>query len=139
VSVLVLVGRTLYVIIFLLSAVNHLTRSEMMAGYTASRGVPAARAAVIGSGVLIGVGGLMLLLGVWGDLGALFIFLFLAPTAVIMHGFWRESEPMARTNERTQFLKDTSMAGAAVVIAALFMYAGHHLGLTLTGPLFHLT
>jgi uncharacterized membrane protein YphA (DoxX/SURF4 family) len=139
VSVLVLIGRILYVAIFLGSAVSHLTKSEMMGGYAASKGLPAARAAVIGSGVLMGAGALMVLLGIWGDLGALFLFLFLAPTAVLMHGFWKESDPDARMMEQIQFMKDISMAGAALVVAALFAYAGHHLGLTLTGPLFHLT
>jgi putative oxidoreductase len=139
VSILVLVGRILFVVLFLGSSFGHLTQSQAMAGYTASKGVPAARLAVLVTGVMQLAGGLSVLLGVWGDLGALLLFLFLAPTAVIMHNFWREKDAGGRMNERIQFLKDLSLAGAALMIAALFMYAGHHLGLTLTGPAFHLS
>jgi putative oxidoreductase len=139
VSILVLAGRILFVILFLGSAFGHLTQSQGMAGYAASKGVPAARAAVLLTGVMQLVGGLSVLFGVWGDLGALVLFLFLAPTAVIMHGFWREKDAGARAMDRVHFLKDLALAGAALMIAALFMYAGHHLGLTLTGPAFHLS
>ena len=138
-DVIVLIGRILFSLIFLSSAFGHLTQSEQMAGYTASRGVPAARAAVLGSGVLLLLGGLMVLLGLWGDLGALLLVLFLVPTALLMHAFWRESDPMTLMMERIQFMKDTALAGAALIIFAFFAYAGHDLGLTLTGPLFSLS
>jgi uncharacterized membrane protein YphA (DoxX/SURF4 family) len=110
-----------------------------MAGYAASKGVPAARPAVLGSGVLILAGGLMVLLGLWGDLGALFLVVFLVPTAVLIHGFWRETDAMAKQMEQVQFSKDMALAGAALMVFALFAYAGHDLGLTLTGPLFSLS
>ncbi|WP_329503659.1 hypothetical protein RFN58_35765 [Streptomyces iakyrus] len=59
--------------------------------------------ATIGSGLLILVGGLSILLGVWADLGALLLVVFLVPTAVLMHGFWKESDPQARPLEMVQF------------------------------------
>ena len=108
-----------------------------MAGYPASKGVPAARASVVASGVLMLAGGVMVLLGVWADLGALLILAFLVPTALLMHAFWKESEPGPRLMEQTQFMKNVSMAGGALALFGLFVIAGHHLGLTLTGPLIH--
>jgi putative oxidoreductase len=138
-SILVLVGRILYVAIFLASGVRHVTQSEAMAGYTRSKGVPAARAAVVASGALMLAGSVMVLLGVWADLGALFLVAFLLPSALIMHAFWRVPDAMARQGDRTHFMKDISMAGAGIALFALIAYAGHHLGLTLTGPLVHLS
>ena len=137
-DVLVLIGRILFSALFLTSAVGHLTQTDAMAGYSKSRGVPAARAAVIGSGVLILVGGLSVLLGVWHDLGALLLVIFLVPTAVLMHGFWKETDPMARQTEMVAFSKDTALAGASLMLFALFAYVGDDLGLTITGPLFNL-
>lgn len=139
-DVLVLVGRILFAPLFLASGLGHLTRTSMMAGYTASRGVPKAiaPALVLGSGVLIIAGGLMVLLGVWGDLGAVFLTVFLVPTALIMHGPWGVADAQARMMEQTQLLKDLALAGASLMILALFAYAGSDLGLTLTGPLFNL-
>jgi putative oxidoreductase len=37
------------------------------------------------------------------------------------------------------FFKDLSLAGAALMLLAFFAYAGHDLGLTLTGPLFDIS
>lgn len=132
---LVLIGRILFSVLFLMSAVAHFTRTKDMAGYAAHRGVPMAYAATLGGGVLLGLGGLSVLLGIWADLGALLIAVFLVPTAIYMHGFWREG-PETRMNEQNQFLKDMALAGGALALAGLFMIAGDDLGLTITGPLF---
>lgn len=137
-DVLVLIGRILFSAVFLSSAVGHLTQTDVMAGYAKSRGVPAARLAVLASGVLILVGGLSVLLGIWPDVGALLLVLFLVPTAITMHAFWRETDGQARQNEMIAFTKDLALAGAAIALFALFAYAGDDLGLTIVGPLFDL-
>lgn len=135
-DVLVLIGRILFAALFLASAAGHLTKTKMMAGYAASKGVPAAVPATIGGGLLILVGGLSILLGVWADLGALLLVVFLVPTAVLMHGFWKENDPQARQLEMVQFQKDLALAGAALMLLALIAHAGSDLGLTITGPAF---
>lgn len=56
---------------FLFSGVGHFAQSETMAGFAKSRGVPAAKAGVLVSGAALVLGGLSVLLGIWGDLGAL--------------------------------------------------------------------
>jgi putative oxidoreductase len=137
-SVLVLIGRVLFVVLFLSSAFGHFTQTQGMTGYAKSKGVPMPGPAVIAGGVLMAVGGVFLLLGIWADLGALLIAIFLIPTAILMHGFWKESGE-GRMNEMIQFQKDMALAGAALMLFALISYVGHHLGLTITGPLFHLS
>ncbi|MGW6690829.1 DoxX family membrane protein [Streptomyces sp. NPDC054961] len=139
-DVLVLVGRILFAVLFLASALNHLTQTKAMAGYAESRGVPAAAAAgaVVGSGLLLLAGGLMVALGLWADLGALLLAVFLFPTALIMHAFWKEGDGQARQMDMVHFMKDISLGGAALALMAFFSYAGHDLGLMLTGPLFHI-
>jgi putative oxidoreductase len=136
VDVVALVGRILFVLLFLGSGYGHLAQTEAMAGYAASKGVPSARLATQLTGVLIIVGALMVLLGVWADLGALLLVLFLVPTALLMHAFWKESDPQARQLEMIQFQKDMALAGAALLIFALVVKLGDDLGLTITGPLF---
>ncbi len=136
-SVLVLIGRILFSALFLSAVLPHLTRTGMMAGYAKSKGVPLAWAATFVGGLLLLAGGLSVLLGIWADLGALLLVVFLVPTALFMHAFWRESGE-ARMAEQTHFSKDLALAGAALMLVGLISYAGHGLGLTLTGPLFHL-
>lgn len=134
-DVLVLIGRILFVILFLGSGVNHLTQTKGMAGYAASKGVPAATLATVGSGVLQLVAGLSLLFGVWPDLGALLLVIFLLPTAVLMHPFWKESGD-AKMTEMLMFQKDLALGGAALMLFGLFAYVGDDLGLALTGSAF---
>ncbi|MEV0928150.1 DoxX family protein [Streptomyces spongiicola] len=134
-DVLVLIGRVLFALVFLYSAVGHLTQHKQLGAYAASRGLPAAEAATLLSGVLMLLGGLSVVLGVWADLGALLIALFLFPTALVMHAFWKETDPRTRQTEQISFLKDIALGGAALVMSAFFAYAAHDLGLTLTGPL----
>jgi uncharacterized membrane protein YphA (DoxX/SURF4 family) len=134
-DVLVLIGRIMFSLVFIGSALGHLTLTDAMAAFAESRGVPSARPSVQGSGVVILVGGLMVLLGVWADLGALLLFAFLIVTAFMMHAFWRE-EGEARAQSQVQFLKDIALAGAALALFAFIVDAGEDLGLTLTGPLF---
>lgn len=120
-DVLLLLGRILYGALFLGSAMGHLTQSEAMAGYAASRGVPQARLATIGSGVVILVGALLVVLGVWADLGALLLLVFLVSTALLMHAFWKETDPEAKQMEMVQFNKDIALAGAALVLLWVYL------------------
>lgn len=134
-SVVVLIGRVLFAALFLGSAVGHLTRTEGMAAYAKSKGVPMAWLATFVSGILLALGGLSVLLGVWADLGALLLAIFMIPTALFMHPFWREAGE-GRMMETIQFQKDLALGGAALMLLGLFAIAGDNVGLTLTGPLF---
>lgn len=138
-DVLVLIGRVFFALLFLGSSYGHFAQRKMMAGYAASKGVPAAPVMVVLTGAQILIGALMVALGIWPDLGALLLVAFLAPTAFIMHRFWTESDPGTKAMEQTQFLKDLALAGAALVMFAVFAYLGDDLGLVLVGPLFTLS
>ncbi len=132
-DVVFLIARILFGALFLGSGVGHLTRAEAMAGYAASKGVPMAKPLTLLSGALLLLGALSVVLGIWGDLGSLVILLFLLPTAVLMHGFWKEGDPMSRQMEMIQFNKDIALGGAAL---AFFWVFAHGVGLTITGSLF---
>jgi putative oxidoreductase len=135
-DILILIGRVLFVAVFLFSALGHFTQAKAMTGFAQSRGVPLPGPAVFVGGVLLALGGLSILFGVWPDLGALLLVIFLVPTAVLMHGFWKESDPQNRQMEMVQFFKDLGLAGAALTLFGLFARFGDEIGLTLTGPLF---
>ena len=128
-----LVGRILFVALFLASAMGHLTQSKAMGAYAGSKGIPTPVLATQASGVLILLGGISVLLGLWGDLGSLLLVVFLLPTALLMHAFWKETDPMAKQMEMVQFNKDLALAGGAFV---LFWTFSQDPGLTFTHSLF---
>ena len=137
-DILVLIGRILFVFVFLSAGFAHFANRQMMSQYAGSKRVPAPLPVVLTGGVLLLAGGISILFGIWADLGALLLVVFLIPTAVLMHNFWNETDPQARMMEMNQFSKDLGLAGAALMLFAFFAYVGDNLGLTLTGPLFNL-
>lgn len=135
---LFLIGRFLFGILFIASGlIGHLGAFRQSTGYAQSKGIPLAGPAVLLSGIGIVAGGLGIVLGVWADLAALGIAVFLLFTAFFMHQFWRETDPMARITELTQFQKDIGLLGAALVFFAVTAFGGEF-GPTLTDPLFSL-
>jgi uncharacterized membrane protein YphA (DoxX/SURF4 family) len=138
VDIIVLIGRIMFVFVFLSSGLAHFRSRQAMSQYAAAKKVPAALPAVLGGGVLLIAGGISILFGIWPDLGALLLVIFLVPTAVLIHNFWTVTDPQERMNETVQFSKDIGLAGAALMLFAFFAYVGDDLGLTLTGPLFNL-
>ena len=113
------IGQILFALIFINSGIGHLTKLEAMAGYAKYKKVPAAKLSVIVSGLMILVGGIFVALGIYADLGALLIALFLIPTAFMMHAFWKETDATAKMNESIAFFKDMALAGAALIIFGL--------------------
>jgi len=87
-DVVMLVGRILFAFMFVMSGFNHLAKAEAMAGYAAYKKVPAPKLANLLSGVLMLLGGLSIILGVYADLGALVLAILLVAMAVKMHDFW---------------------------------------------------
>jgi putative oxidoreductase len=134
-DIVILIGRILFCFIFLGGAAGHLTQTATMAEIAAQKKVPAPRLVVLATGVLLVVAALMIIVGVWADVAALGLFLFLVPTAIVMHNFWAESDPQAAMLEQLQFLKDMSLAGACLVFFGL-LNSGPEIGLFLVGPLF---
>lgn len=133
-----LIARILFALIFLLSAMGHITKADAMAGYSAYKGAPGGKFGVIASGVTMGLGALMVLFGIFGDLGALLIFATLIPVTYFMHAFWKESDAQAKQTEQISFNKNIGLMGGALALFLLFAVTGADLGLTITDSLFNL-
>jgi putative oxidoreductase len=114
---IVLLGRFLFVLIFLMSAPRNFMSSTI--AYAASHGVPMASIAVPFSGLLAILGGLMVLLGFRAKIGAWLLVLFLVGVTPMMHNFWAVTDPMMRQLQFISFMKNVSMCGAALVITQL--------------------
>jgi putative oxidoreductase len=131
-DVVELVGRLVFAGLFLFYGVQHFRKFDFFSGYAGSKGTPVPRLAVAGTGLMLLVGGTLVALGAWPDLGALILFVFLVPVAFTIHPFWKETDPATRGNEQGIFLKDVALGGAALLFLGLAGSASH----TLTGPLF---
>jgi len=115
-----LIGRVIVGLFYLFNGVaGHFMSLDMMAQYTASKGVPAPRLSVIATGLLLVIGGISIITGLYPVVGIAAVAIFLVLAAFIMHNFWTVKEPQARQMEMTQFLKDLALAGSALMFLAI--------------------
>jgi len=114
-GLVVLLGRILFVLVFLMAAPNHFSKPTI--AYAAAQGVPLASLAVPLSGILLVAGGLSILLGYRAKLGAWLLALFLVPVTLTMHKFWGVTDSATAQIQMLMFLKNTAMLGAALLIS----------------------
>ncbi len=132
-DVLYLAGRIAFSLVFIANGIGHFAATDQMAGYTESKGLKPGKPLVLISGAGLLLGGLAIAFGIWTDLAALLLSFLLLSIAVLMHPFWRESG-QERMMEQTQFFKDFSLAGAALLLFGFTQSVAHPL--SITGPFF---
>jgi uncharacterized membrane protein YphA (DoxX/SURF4 family) len=116
---LFLLGRLLFGGVLAFMGINHFMNTDDMTGYAEFKGLPAPRLSVVGSGVLLVLGGLGIVAGAFPVLAAGALATFLVVSAVTMHDFWAQDDPEDQQNELTNFLKNVYGAGAALGFLAL--------------------
>lgn len=117
-AILLLIGRILFGGVLAYIGLSNFTDTTEMAEYAQAKGVPAAGFGVIASNVLLVLGGLGILVGVYpviaAGMAAVF-FLFVTP---MMHDFWAVPEEQ-RENEMAHFQKGTMLLGASLMFLVL--------------------
>jgi uncharacterized membrane protein YphA (DoxX/SURF4 family) len=114
-----LLGRILFGGFFIVGGINHFRHLGMMSGYAASKGVPAAKVAIVFSGLLILFGGLCVVVGWKPQIGLVCIMLFLLPVTFMMHAYWTETDPMQQMSQRVNFQKNVALLGAALMMLSI--------------------
>ncbi len=114
-SLILELARIAFVLLFLSSGLNHLTKLEAMTGYATYKKLPAAKLGVVLSGILLILSSIAIVIGLWVDLAGLALAIFLVLAAFIFHGFWAETDATAKMNETIAFFKDLSLAGASIM------------------------
>ena len=136
-DIVLIVGRVLFSLLFISSGVAHLTKLQAMTGYAQYKKVPAAKLSVIVTGLMLIIGGLYVALGIYADLGALLLTIFLLLSAFKMHDFWKVTDAQAKQSEMTSFMKNLALAGASLIIFVL-VGSGVEFGPTITEGIFNL-
>jgi uncharacterized membrane protein YphA (DoxX/SURF4 family) len=136
-DILLVIGRVLFALIFINSGIAHITKLQAMTGYAQFKKVPAPKLAVIVTGLMLIIGGLYVAFGVYADLGALLLAVFLILSAFMMHNFWTIADAQAKQSETINFFKNLSLAGAALIIFVM-VGSGVEFGPSITEGFFNL-
>lgn len=118
-EILFLIGRIIIGFYYLMNAYNHFAQTEAMTQMTAAKNVPSPRLAVQGTGVLLMLGGLSLLLGIYPVVGVALIVIFLLPTTFMMHNFWADTDPAMRMSNMLNFMKNMALIGYTLMLLAI--------------------
>ncbi len=113
---LYLLGRILFAMIFVGSGLGHFMQLGKMTRYAAAKKLPAPTAIVLLTGLLMLAGGLSVLLGFWMEIGTWLLFFFLVLSGFSMHHFWTIADPIQKMVEQSMFMKNLSLAGAALIL-----------------------
>ncbi|HTP13244.1 MAG TPA: DoxX family protein [Bacteroidota bacterium] len=120
-TIVLYLGRVLFGGFFIYSGYNHFAHLGAMAGYTQSKGVPSAKAAVAITGALLLIGGLSTLFNFYPLIGLSALVIFLVPVTFVMHAYWKVQDPMAKMGESVNFRKNLALLGATLIyMASLF-------------------
>ncbi|MEA2715409.1 MAG: putative oxidoreductase [Candidatus Parcubacteria bacterium] len=111
-----MIGRIIFAEFWLQAAYTHLFKSANLVGYMQSKGMKSAKSAVVGTGFLLLIGGLSMLLGISPKIGVIVLAVFLIGVSFKMHAFWKVTDPMAKSMDRVQFAKNMALLGALLMI-----------------------
>jgi putative oxidoreductase len=117
-SLAALSGRIFLSAIFLFSAFGKLTDWSTTVHHMEEKGMVMAPFFLAGAIAFEVLGGLSVLLGFYGRVGAVLLILFLIPTSLVFHNFWAV-EPAQQMNQMQHFMKNVAIMGGLFMVTAL--------------------
>jgi putative oxidoreductase len=114
-----LVGRIIFGGYWLMASFNHFKNLNYMSEYAKAKGTPSPKLAVAGTGVILLLGGLSVLLGVYPVVGIVLLIIFLLGVSFQMHGYWKSDDAQTRQSEMVNFTKNMALVGALLMLLLL--------------------
>lgn len=134
-GVVLFLGRVLFVALFLVSAKGHIKQGNMMVGYAKAKKMPLATLAGWHAGVYQIAASLLIAMGIWPDIGAIMLGIYVIPAALYFHNYWTVQDPAQRQQEQISFYRNVTLLGVVIILFALFASMGDGIRFALTGPL----
>jgi uncharacterized membrane protein YphA (DoxX/SURF4 family) len=114
-----ILGRVLLGGYFIRSGINHFRFLQNMVGYAQSKGVMMPKLAVSATGLMLLLGGVGVLLGVYVQWAVILLTIFLIGVTFKMHQFWTITDPMQKMGEEVNFYKNLALLGAVLMLLAI--------------------
>lgn len=115
---LVVIGRVLLALMFIMAGYGKLSDISGTAGYIASGGLPMASVLAVVVGLLELLGGIAIAIGWQTRWTALALGLFTLVASLLFHKFWAVAPDQAYM-QQLLFMKNLSVAGGLFIVAAL--------------------
>jgi len=115
-SIIFLLGRVFFGGYFVIMGINHFTKNGMIANYAQIKNIPYPKIVVYLTGLMLILGGLGIVLGVYVTLSLWLLIIFLLATAFLMHNFWKAYDEQTKAQDYQSFLRNLALAGAALIM-----------------------
>jgi len=137
-GLILLVGRIVFAFFFAMAGYRHIIGGKQMTDYAAGVGFPVPALAPWPAGIWLLAASLSVGAGIWGDIGAVMLIVFLLPAALWFHAYWKAPEDQAQMQSQL-FFRNITFIGASIALFAVFAGAGDGLRYTVTHALIDLT
>jgi uncharacterized membrane protein YphA (DoxX/SURF4 family) len=118
-EILLVVGRFMYTLPLLYQGVTNLGQLDRLTERARDKGLPASPALTAAAMVWLIIGTLAITFNFQSFIGGLMVAVFLVFTGSTIHNFWAVTDPATRKQDLLHFLKNLSLAGAALVFAVM--------------------
>lgn len=114
-----LIGRIILGAYWLMAGLSHFKDLDSMSEYAKAKGTPFPKLAVAGTGVILLVGGLSMLLGVHTKAGITLLVIFLITVSFQIHSYWKLDDAQMRQADMINFMKNMALVGALLMLLLL--------------------
>ena len=114
-----LIGRVIFGGYWLMASFNHFKNLNYMSQYAKARGTPSPKLAVAGTGVILLLGGLSMLLGLYPVVGIILLIVFLLGVSFQMHAYWKVDDAQVKQIDMINFTKNMALVGALLMFLLL--------------------
>jgi uncharacterized membrane protein YphA (DoxX/SURF4 family) len=118
-EIVFLLGRLIFGGYFLMQGINHFAQKKNLTEYARSKHVTSPELAVSLSGALLAASGICIVLGMLVNIALLALVVFLFITSVVMHAFWKDTDPMVKMNNHISFMKNMALLGASLMLLSV--------------------
>src|SRR5258708_7140456 len=116
ITALHIIGQIILGGYFVYNGINHFRNHTDYTAYAAANKVPMPSIAVYGTGVLLLLGGLGVLFNMYSTVSYILLMIFLVPTSIMMHAFWKAPNPAEKAAQKIAFMKNIALVGALLLL-----------------------
>lgn len=118
-NTILVIGRVILGGFFIYSGINHFVRFGMMTQYARTKGVPFPAIAQGMTGLMLLLGGVSIVFGIYPFIGLVLLVAFLVPVSLMIHNFWKLEDPQLRNADKVNFTKNVALLGAVLMLLAM--------------------
>jgi putative oxidoreductase len=118
-NTLFLIGRIIFGGYFIYKGIYHFIGFGMMTQYAKMKGVPYPAIAQGMAGLMLLLGGLSIMFGIYPSVGIVLLVAFMVPVTLMMHNFWKLDDHQMRMADKVNFTKNMALLGAILMLFAI--------------------